>query len=128
MSPPGRIRISDDLSGISSERTTFSVLQINDMQAIACHAGGNHVHRSRLRRIGHVGNANPVRDCFVAVSMTDAGRVLIVSKDAAAIGRNGNALDGLLHGNRSDETTFREIEHAHASGTDIGRVTAPAIA
>src|SRR6266851_5020143 len=108
----------------------FQGLQINDVETIGAHTERKHPApiESWRGRIRHVWQRNPVRDLVRGrLDNGDAGSILIMSKDAAAIRRNGNTLDAFWHRNRSDEFALRQIQHAHAAGADVGGVTTLAV-
>src|SRR5277367_792991 len=79
-------------------------------------------------RIHGRGDGNPTGD-FIGrgVDYGDAGRVLIVSEDALAVGGNGNALDSFRDGDYGDETALLEVENADAAGGHIGGISAPTV-
>src|SRR5713101_81639 len=84
----------------------FQGLQINDVETIGAHTERKQTAPigSWRRRIRHAWQRNPVRD-FVRGCLDDgdARGILVMSKDAAAIRRNGNPLATLGHANRADE-------------------------
>src|SRR5712692_10746929 len=104
--------------------------QINDKHAVRTLADGKQPGPvgSRLRGIHRIRQLDPTGD-FVGgcVDDGDSWRILIVSEGTGAVGRNGNALDPSCHGNRGNETAFRQIDHADAAGPHVRSVAAPAI-
>src|ERR1700674_28285 len=81
-----------------------------------------------LRSISRSRQLDPLRD-FVGGGVDDgnAGCVLIVGKDAASVGRDGDALNCFCDGNRGDEAACLEIQDADATRADVGSVGAAAV-